>query len=57
MGDVVRAALAPHNQAKWDAMEEEDQRIVVMQLMDEHLLTWTVKRPRPIEGSASDGRA
>ena len=57
MREVVRQALNPANRAKWDAMPDDDQRVIVLQLMDEHLLTWTVKRPRPIEGSTSDGRA
>jgi hypothetical protein len=56
LGAIIREALNPANQRKWDAMSRDEQRTITYAAMDDHLLTWTVKRPRPIEGSATDGR-
>jgi hypothetical protein len=44
LGDRIRDALRPENQAKWDRMDQETRRLFAMKAIDDGMVVWTITR-------------
>lgn len=45
---LVRESLSEKNREKWDSMELEVKRGIIVQFIEEGILTWTIKGREPV---------